>query len=138
MALHPDEFGTPDTLDLTKLEPLCRLVSDLTGIPVPANKAVGGANVFATEAGVHQDGLLKSPDTYLPYRPEVVGCEGLRLVLGRHSGRRAVASRLAELGIPVTEEQALQILESIKRLPKSVEVTDDRLRQLARDVRRAA
>jgi 2-isopropylmalate synthase len=138
MALHPDEFGPPDTLDLKKLAPLCRLVAELTGIPLPANKAVGGANVFATEAGVHQDGLLKNPDTYLPYRPEVIGCEGLRLVLGRHSGRRAVESRLAELGLTVTEAQAVLVLEAIKRLPKTVEVTDDRLRELAIDVRRAA
>jgi 2-isopropylmalate synthase len=138
MALHPDEFGPPETLDLTKLAPLCRLVSDLTGIPLPANKAVGGANVFATEAGVHQDGLLKNPDTYLPYRPEVVGCEGLRLVLGRHSGRRAVASRLAELGLPVTDDEAVLVLEAIKQLPRTAEITDDRLRQLALTVQRAA
>jgi 2-isopropylmalate synthase len=138
MAIHSDEYGSPDTLDLTKLASLCRLVSDLTGIPLPGNKAVGGANVFATEAGVHQDGLLKNPDTYLPYRPEFIGSEGLRLVLGRHSGRRAVVSRLAELGLPVTDEQAVLVLEAIKSLPKAVEVTDDRLRQMARDARRAA
>lgn len=138
MALHPEEFGQPDTLDLTKLAPLCRLVSELTGIPLPANKAVAGANVFATEAGVHQDGLLKNPDTYLPYRPELVGAEGVKLVLGRHSGRRAVASRLEELGVAVTDQEAAAVLEAIKQLPKFAAITDERLRELATQNRRAA
>jgi 2-isopropylmalate synthase len=132
MAMHPDEFGLPDTLDLTKLVPTCKLVSELTGIPLPVNKPLAGANVFATEAGVHQDGLLKNPDTYLPYRPELIGGDPIRLVLGRHSGRRAVQSRLAELGRPVSEEQAVRVLEAIKRLPKGELVTDERLLQLAK------
>ncbi len=132
MALHPDEFGAPDTLDLTKLGPLCRLVSELTGVPIPVNKPLAGANVFATEAGVHQDGLLKNPDTYLPYRPELIGGDPIRLVLGRHSGRRAVASRLADLGVAVTDEQAVRVLEGIKRLPKGTPVSDALLLDLAR------
>ncbi|HVJ86626.1 MAG TPA: pyruvate carboxyltransferase [Caulifigura sp.] len=134
MAMHPDEFGAPETLDLTKLGPLCKLVAELTGVPIPVNKPLAGANVFATEAGVHQDGLLKNPDTYLPYRPELVGGDPIRLVLGRHSGRRAVQSRLAELGRTVTEEQAVQVLEAIKRLPKGEAVTDERLLQLVKPV----
>lgn len=135
MALHPEEFGAPDTLDLTKLGPLCRLVSELTGVPLPVNKPLAGANVFATEAGVHQDGLLKNPDTYLPYRPELVGGDPIRLVLGRHSGRRAVVSRLADLGVAVSDEQAARVLEAIKGLPKGERVTDDKLRDLAKSAR---
>jgi len=138
MALHPEEYGAPDSLDLTKLNSLCQLVSELTNVPLPANKPVAGANVFATEAGVHQDGLMKNLDTYLPYRPELVGADGIRLVLGRHSGRRAVASRLQDLGIQVDDEQALRILEGIKRLPKSVRVTDATLLELAASLRRRA
>jgi len=137
MAMHPDEFGAPDTLDLTKLGPLCKLVSELTGVPLPVNKPLAGANVFATEAGVHQDGLLKNPDTYLPYRPELVGGDPIRLVLGRHSGRRAVQSRLAELGQTVSEEQAVQVLDAIKRLPKGEGVTDEVLLILAAACRQA-
>ncbi|QDT54519.1 2-isopropylmalate synthase [Caulifigura coniformis] len=133
MAMNPDEFGAPDTLDLSKLGPLCKLVAELTGVPIPVNKPLAGANVFATEAGVHQDGLLKNPDTYLPYRPELVGGDPIRLVLGRHSGRRAVASRLAELGATVSDEQALAVLERIKRLPKGSEVTDAWLVEQARN-----
>ncbi|HVJ68088.1 MAG TPA: pyruvate carboxyltransferase [Caulifigura sp.] len=133
MAMHPDEFGAPETLDLTKLGPLCKLVAELTGIPIPVNKPLAGANVFATEAGVHQDGLLKNPDTYLPYRPELVGGDPIRLVLGRHSGRRAVQSRMAELGVAVSEPQAIAILEAIKRLPKGTDVTDAWLLGFARE-----
>lgn len=138
MALHPDEYGAPDTLDLTKLTPLCQLVAELTGVPLPVNKPVAGANVFATEAGVHQDGLMKNPDTYLPYRPERVGADGIRLVLGRHSGRRAVASRLQDLGIVASDEEAAAILDGIKRLPKGEPITDATLRTLAASFRRRA
>ena len=81
-------------------------------------KPIGGANIFATEAGIHQDGLLKNPDTYLPYRPEKVGASGIQLVLGRHSGRRAVAERLVELGIDSSEPTVLKVIDGIKRLPK--------------------
>jgi 2-isopropylmalate synthase len=136
LVLHADEFGRTAKIDTTKLAPLCRLVAELTGIPLSANKPVGGANIFATEAGIHQDGLLKNPDTYLPYRPERVGAEGIRLVIGRHSGRRAVAHRLQELGLPLPDGQVLAVLEAIKRLPKGTTVDDATLRRLAADVDR--
>ena len=72
-------------------------------------KPVGGDNIFASEAGIHQDGLLKNPDTYLPYRPERVGAEGITLVLGRHSGKSAVAHRLKELGLNPTDADIIYI-----------------------------
>ena len=131
LALHPDQYGRTARIDTTKLAPLCRLVADLTGVPLPPNKPIGGTNIFATEAGIHQDGLLKNPDTYLPFRPETVGVEGIRLVIGRHSGRRAVAHRLAELGVELSEEQVLGVVESIKRLPKGASVDDATLKELA-------
>lgn len=131
LALHQDQYNRPIKVDTTQLAPLCELVAELTGIPLPPNKAVGGGNVFATEAGIHQDGLLKNPDTYLPYRPEQVGVEGIKLVLGRHSGRRAVAHRLHELGLELSDEGILGVLESIKHLPKGAIVDDDLLRKLA-------
>jgi 2-isopropylmalate synthase len=105
LALHADQYGCTSRIDTEQLVPLCKLVAELTGIPLPRNKPVAGANIFATEAGIHQDGLLKNPDTYLPFRPERVGAEGIQLVLGRHSGRRAVAHRLEELGLAPTEAQ---------------------------------
>ena len=78
--------------------------------------------------------MLKNPDTYLPYRPEAVGAKGIRLVLGRHSGRRAVAHRLHELGIELSDEQVLEVLDGIKDVPKGVSIDDELLEQLARRV----
>jgi 2-isopropylmalate synthase len=131
LSLHPDQYQRTCKIDTTKLVPLCKLVAELTGIPLAPMKPLAGANIFATEAGIHQDGLLKNPDTYLPYRPEHVGCDGVKLILGRHSGRRAVEHRLNELNISLDEKQVLAILEAIKRLPKGESVDDARLRELA-------
>lgn len=131
LALHPDQYGVEFKLDTTKLHALCQLVSELTNLPLARNKPVGGENIFATEAGIHQDGLLKNPDTYLPYRPEKVGASGLTLVIGRHSGRRAVAHRLHELGYELSEEQVLTVLLAIKDVPKNERITDELLTQFA-------
>jgi len=131
LALHPDQYGVEFKLDTTKLHPLCQLVSELTNLPLPRNKPIGGENIFATEAGIHQDGLLKNPDTYLPFRPEKVGASGLKLVIGRHSGRRAVSHRLHELGYELSEEQVLAVLQAIKDVPKDAHITDELLMQFA-------
>ncbi len=134
LALHEDQYGRTAKIDTTKLAPLCQLVAELTGIPLALNKPVGGSNIFATEAGIHQDGLLKNPDTYLPFRPEKVGAEGIRLVLGRHSGRRAVAHHLEEMGFQPTDEQVLEVLEEIKRLPKGSVIDDPCLKDIAEKI----
>lgn len=131
LALHSDQYGVEFQLDTTKLYGLCQLVSELTGLPLARNKPIGGENIFATEAGIHQDGLLKNPDTYLPYRPEKVGASGLKLVIGRHSGRRAVAHRLHELGYELSEDQVLAVLQAIKEVPKQERITDELLKQFA-------
>ena len=131
VAMHEDQYGKVSKMDTTKLVPLCRLVSELTGIPIAQNKAVCGPNMFATEAGVHQDGILKNPETYQCYLPEKVGAEGIRFVLGRHSGRKAVAHRLGELGIHLTDDRILDVLKAIKEVPKGTAIDDDLLRQLA-------
>jgi 2-isopropylmalate synthase len=131
LQLNQDQYGVKILVDTTKLYELTRLVAELTGIGLSPMKPIGGDNIFATEAGIHQDGLLKNPDTYLPYRPEVVGAKGIRLVLGRHSGRRAVAHRLSELGIELSDEQVLGVLEEIKDVPKGVAIDDELLAKLA-------
>jgi 2-isopropylmalate synthase len=131
LALHQDQYSVDFKLDTTKLHSLCQLVSELTGLPLALNKPVAGENIFASEAGIHQDGLLKNPDTYLPYRPEKVGASGLRLVIGRHSGRRAVAHRLHELGYELSEDQVLDVLNSIKQVPKGQRISDEMLKQFA-------
>ena len=134
LALHPDQYHRTFRLDTTKLAPLCTLVAELTGIMIPRMKPVGGSNVFATEAGIHQDGLLKNPDTYLPFRPEVVGAKGIQLVLGRHSGRRAVAHRLNEIGHSLTDDQVQAVAERIKLQPKGTVVDDALLNEIAQAV----
>ncbi len=130
LTLHHDQYGRTAKIDTTKLAPLCKLVAELTGIRMAPNKPIGGETIFATEAGIHQDGLLKNIDTYLPFRPDRVGVSGVRLVLGRHSGRKAVAHRLEELGLKVTESQVNDVLERIKQLPKGTMLDDDVLRGL--------
>lgn len=136
LVLHQDQYGLTAKVDTTKLASLCRLVSELTGIPLAPNKPIAGENIFATEAGIHQDGLLKNPDTYLPYRPERVGVSGIKLVLGRHSGRRAVAHRLQELGLELSDEQVMSVLNGIKQAPKGTPIDDDLLQKLAREASR--
>jgi len=132
LDLHFDQYGRRGKIDTTQLVPLCELVQRLTGIRPAPNKPVCGPTIFATEAGIHQDGLLKNLDTYLPFRPEKVGAKGIQLVLGRHSGRRAVAHRLQELGLDSGEPAVIAMLEQIKLLPKGVMLDDALLRELAR------
>ena len=128
LELNRDQYGRTHKLDLSKLAPLGALVSKLTGVPVSPMKPVYGANVWATEAGIHQDGFLKHPDTYLPYRPELVGGPPVHLVLGRHSGRAAAAARLRELGLPDDPETAARVLAGVKALPKGEAATDAAVR----------
>jgi len=131
LSLHRDQYHRKHRIDTTMLAPLCTLVAELTGVAIPRMKPVGGANIFATEAGIHQDGLLKNPDTYLPFRPETVGGGELQLVLGRHSGRRAVAHRLQCLAINYDETMLASLVEHLKRLPKGTVINDELLRNLA-------
>ncbi len=131
LAMHGDQYKRSFKIDTTKLAPLCQLVAQLTGVAISRMKPIGGSNIFASEAGIHQDGLLKNPDTYLPFRPEKVGGGDIRLVLGRHSGRKAVAHRLSELAIAATDEQVGLIAEAIKQLPKGTVVDDVELRRLS-------
>lgn len=135
LTLHHDQYGRRHRIDTTRLAPLCRLVAELTGVQIQRMKPIGGANIFATEAGIHQDGLLKNPDTYLPFRPEVVGGDDISLVLGRHSGRRAVAHWLQCLGIPYDEQFTAALTEHIKQLPKGTVVDDTLLQQIVAGLR---
>jgi 2-isopropylmalate synthase len=101
MALHTRKdfyAGIMPRIDTKQIVPTSRLVSHLTGIIVQPNKAFVGANAFAHEAGIHQDGMLKNRDTYEIMTPQSVGLEMSRLVLGKHSGRAGFTARLNELG----------------------------------------
>ncbi len=102
-----DMFGCDTAIDTTQIVPASRLVSGITGFPVQPNKAIVGANAFAHEAGIHQDGVLKSRDTYEIMSAQDVGWNANRLVLGKHSGRNAFRQRLTDLGIQLESEEAL-------------------------------
>ncbi len=99
-----------------RLVPTSRLVSHITGMHVQRNKAIVGRNAFAHEAGIHQDGMLKERTTYEIMRPEDVGFTASDLVLGKHSGRAALASRARALGYRLTGEQLNTVFEAFKNL----------------------
>lgn len=129
-------LGLKTDIDTTQIAPVSRLVSSYTGIVVQPNKAIVGANAFAHEAGIHQDGMLKHHLTYEIMRPEDVGVRQSRLVLGKHSGRHALRKRLEELGYHLSELELDAIFERFKRLADRKKViTDADLEALVTDER---
>ena len=136
MTLHTRRavFGLETGIDTTQITRVSRMVSNYTGIPVQPNKAVVGANAFAHEAGIHQDGMLKHHNTYEIMRPETVGISQSRLVMGKHSGRHALKVRLQELGYELSDEELVQAFDRFKTLAdKKKEVTDADLEALIED-----
>ncbi len=121
-----------DHIDTTHIVPTSRLVSGITGFPVQPNKAIVGANAFAHESGIHQDGVLKHRETYEIMRAEDVGWSANRMVLGKHSGRNAFKTRLAELDIEFGSEEALnEAFARFKELAdKKHEIYDEDLQAL--------
>ncbi len=136
MALYVrhDLYGIGTQIDTTQLTRASRLVSKVTGMVVQPNKAVVGANAFAHEAGIHQDGMLKHEETYEIMRPETVGAGKTQLVLGKHSGRHAFANRLGELGYPVSGDGLDKAFARFKKLAdKKKTITDADLVALVSD-----
>jgi 2-isopropylmalate synthase len=124
-----DAFPCDTRIDTTQIVPTSKLVSTITGFPVQPNKAIVGANAFAHESGIHQDGVLKHRETYEIMRAEDVGWTTNKIVLGKHSGRRAFRARLEELGIEIaSEEQLNQAFARFKELAdKKHEIFDEDL-----------
>ena len=118
MALktRADFFGIDTRLDTTRLYPTSRLVSSITGMHVPRNKAIVGENAFAHEAGIHQHGMLKDASTYEIMKPESVGLSRSNLVMGNHSGRHAFRERVIQLGFELDDEQLNRAFEDFKKL----------------------
>ena len=112
---HP-VYGLETGIDTTQLARVSKLVSNYTGISVQPNKAIVGANAFAHEAGIHQDGILKNQTTYEIMRPEDVGVSQTNLVLGKHSGRHALRARLAEMGHALDDTELDQAFTRFKEL----------------------
>jgi len=130
-----DIFTCDSGIDTTQIVPASRLVSGVTGFAVQPNKAIVGANAFAHESGIHQDGVLKSRETYEIMRAEDVGWSANKMVLGKHSGRNAFRTRLAELGIELPSEEALNsAFARFKGLAdKKHEIFDEDLHALVSD-----
>lgn len=134
MALRTrqDLFQVDTRIATQYIVPTSRLVSEITGFPVQPNKAIVGANAFAHESGIHQDGVLKHRETYEIMRAEDVGWAHNKMVLGKHSGRNAFRTRMRELGIEFDSDDAL--LAAFKKFKAMAdekhEVTDDDLRSL--------
>jgi len=135
LKTRPDHFNNAWTnIQTQKLYKISRLVSRLTGISVQRNKAIVGANAFAHEAGVHQDGILKKRSTYEIMRPEDVGIDGSELVLGKHSGRHAFVHHLQKLGIYLNEKEVDIAYQKFKELAdKKKNIYDDDLLMIARE-----
>ena len=125
-------FDLRTGVDATQLTRASRLVSSRTGMMVQPNKAIVGANAFAHESGIHQDGMLKNAETYEIMRPEAVGAQKTMLVLGKHSGRHAFTNRLKELGVGLRDEAVQSAFERFKVLAdKKKQITDADLMALA-------
>ena len=132
---RPDIFPVETRIDATQIVPASKLVSQITGYPVQPNKAVVGANAFAHESGIHQDGVLKHRETYEIMRAQDVGWTQNKLVLGKHSGRNAFKNRLQELGIELESDEALNAaFARFKDLAdKKHEIFDEDLHALVSD-----
>lgn len=109
---RPDVFNVETQIATQHIVPTSRLVSSVTGFAVQPNKAIVGANAFAHESGIHQDGVLKHRETYEIMRAQDVGWSDNKIVLGKHSGRNALKTRLQELGIELATEEALNAVFS--------------------------
>jgi 2-isopropylmalate synthase len=133
MSLHTRRpiFNLRTGLNTTHIMRVSKMVSNYTGIIVQPNKAIVGANAFAHEAGIHQDGMLKNQQTYEIMVPESVGVKQSQLVLGKHSGRHALKTRFASLGYALQDSEMEKLFEKFKLLAdKKKTITDADLEAL--------
>jgi 2-isopropylmalate synthase len=113
LAVRKESFGVSTNINLEQLFPTSRMLTEITGAQVAPNKAVVGANAFAHEAGIHQDGIIKNPLTYEIISPQAVGVPARSLVLGKHSGRNALKMSLRDLGY---EPSSSELAECYRRV----------------------
>ena len=129
MAIHTrgQFYGVRTQINTQEIARTSRLVSSFIGVPVPPNKAIVGANAFAHESGIHQDGVLKHRQTYEIMSAETVGLDGNELVLGKHSGRHALRAKLHAMGVELDNDEEFQrLFESFKDLCDRKKRVDDR------------
>lgn len=133
VALHirKDIYQVETGLNLKEIKRSSQLVSRLTGSPIQPNKAVVGKNAFAHESGIHQDGVLKNPETYEIISPALIGEGDVPLVLGKHSGRAAFRDRAEKMGFNLSDEKLNRAFEEFKKLAdRKKEVTEEDLQAL--------
>ncbi|HEY0725951.1 MAG TPA: 2-isopropylmalate synthase [Pyrinomonadaceae bacterium] len=116
LAVRRESFGVTTNIKLDQLFPASRMLTEITGAQVAPNKAVVGANAFAHEAGIHQDGIIKNPLTYEIISPETVGVPARSLVMGKHSGRNALRVSLRDLGFEPSEAELAEIYRRVTSL----------------------
>jgi 2-isopropylmalate synthase len=139
LTVRRDHHRMQHGINLEEIVPTSDLLQRFTGVSVQPNKAIVGANAFAHESGIHQDGMLKDARTYEIMSAAAVGAEGTKLVLGKHSGRHALRNRLEVLGLLLSQEELNHAFVGFKALADyKKEVTDEDLLQLAHNGRRAA
>ena len=132
LETRAEYFQAKTSLNLKEIARTSRLVSKLTGMAVPGNKAIVGANAFAHESGIHQDGMLKEKTTYEIISPETIGLKDSKLVLGKHSGRHAFREKLIDLGYEqLTEDQVNAAFGKFKDVAdRKKNVSDEDIRSL--------
>jgi 2-isopropylmalate synthase len=116
LAVRKESFGVTTGIRLEHLFPTSRMLTEITGAAVAPNKAIVGANAFAHEAGIHQDGIIKNPLTYEIISPQSVGVPERLLVLGKHSGRNALRTNLRDLGYEPSEAELAEVYRRITAL----------------------
>jgi 2-isopropylmalate synthase len=117
-------YNVETSIDTRKIGPVSKLVSRLTGYPVPGNKAIVGNNAFAHESGIHVHGVLGDPSTYEAFGPELVGVQR-NIVIGKHTGAHSVKEKLDEYGMELTDEQIAQVVDKVKKLADAGKEVDD-------------
>ncbi len=131
LKLRPEYYGVECTINNEQLYPACHMLSMIIGRPIPANKAIIGSNAFAHESGIHQDGMLKNRDTYEIMTPQAVGRKSTDIVIGKHSGRNAVRTRLEELGYNLDYDQVNAVFAAMKELAdRKARIHDEDLESL--------
>lgn len=125
LVVRRDQFGLDTGVDPRQLGPASRLLTQLTGQPVPRNKAIVGANAFAHEAGIHQHGVMADKRTYEIMDAEAVGMGETRLVLGKHSGRHALRERARALGFELADTQLAAACAEVKALADARREVDE-------------
>jgi len=139
MRVRQDRYPYETAISAEHLFPASQLLSEITGVPVQPNKAIIGRNAFAHEAGIHQDGVLKNPLTYEIMTPQSVGVPDSTLVLGKHSGRHALAIRCEQLGYQFDRRALDDIYRRFVRLADKIKhVEDHHLLELIRDTHKPA